>query len=278
MTTVAVVLVTHDSQAWIGETLASVAAQTRPADAIIVVDDHSVDGTTDIVREVTGGTATILAAETTATDRTSRIAQNFQQGLRACGADVAVLGDHDDVWHADRIAHQLGRLEGAPASIMVASDGRLVDEAGVPTGGALRDTFPVPAEFDEQPPGVRMQLALRRLIATGGASAIRCGGLAGLSIPSGWLHDRWWSLVATAREGMIVDGGQVIDYRVSAHQEVGLEQGNLTRTPFGRLTSALGSAGPSARKLRDIRESLAPLATDATRLELQGTRLLRNLL
>ena len=278
MTRVAAVLVTHNARAWITETLASIASQTRPADTIVVIDDHSIDGTPDIVREAVGGTAVLAPATTQASDRITRIAQNFQQGLRMADADIVVLGDHDDVWLPHRIAHQLNLLETYANAGMVASDGTLIDAAGASIPGTLREHFPVPQGFGSLTPPEQMRTALRNLIATGGASALRRAAFADLSIPAGWLHDRWWSLVATAREGMLIDDEAVIAYRISAHQEVGLEQGNLTKSAFGRVTSALASAGPSARKLRDIRESLAPVATPVTRPELQGSRLLRNLL
>ena len=47
MTRVAAVLVTHDAEPWIEATLASIVAQTRQPDEIVVVDDASTDATRD---------------------------------------------------------------------------------------------------------------------------------------------------------------------------------------------------------------------------------------
>ena len=279
MTSIAALLVTHDSQRWIEATLASVAEQTRQPDVIVVVDDHSTDRTVALCRELTGGRAVVHAAASRATDLRSRIAQNFQQGVRACAEhDVVVLGDHDDIWLPTRLEHQCAVLDARPTAAMVASDGRLVDEKGVEVGGTLRGEFPVPAGFAGMTAAARMRAVLRHLVATGGASALRPDAFAPLSIPEGWYHDRWWSLVATAREAMVIDDAVVIDYRQSGGQEVGLASGSLHSSGIGRVADAARSIGPSVRKLSDIRRDLAPLATEATAPELRGLRLLRNLL
>lgn len=279
MSRVAAVLVTRNAQRWIGETIDSVGAQTRQADALIVVDDHSTDGTVELVHRHSGGRAIVQPSASKARDRVTRIAQNFQQGIRACADyDVVVLGDHDDIWHAHRIEHQAGILDDDAHLMMVASDGRLVDESGVPVGGTLRDTFAVPCGFNATTPEDRMRVALRHLISTGGSSAVRPGAFDQLAIPEGWLHDRWWSLVATAREGMLIDDAIVIDYRLSAGQQVGLDSGSAHHSAAARVVAAVTRLGSSVRKLADLRRELAPLATPRTGPELGGVRLVRNLL
>ena len=168
-------------------------------------------------------------------------------------------------------------LEQSPATTLVASDGRLVDDSGHPLGGTLRGAFPVPAGFNDLPAGERMRIALRRSVATGGASALRPAAFADVTIPAGWLHDRWWSLVAMAREELLVDDEQVIDYRVSADQVVGLDTGNQDRATLGRMMAAAGGLRSTMSRLEDIRDWLPGFATDATRPALTGPRLLRNL-
>lgn len=279
MSRVAALLVTRDSQRWIEATLASIAEQTRQPELLVVVDDHSTDRTLAMVDALWGGRAVVHTSVSGAADRTSRIAQNFQQGIRACADyDAVVLGDHDDIWLPHRVEHQLSVLDETATATMVASDGRLVDEYEVPVAGTLRGSFPVPQGFSALSPPARMRVAIRNLVATGGASAIRPSAFVNLTIPDGWLHDRWWSLVATARESMLVDDAIVIDYRLSTSQQVGLDSGNVHRSAAARLASAVGRLGPSARKLTDIRRDLAPLATTSTEQELRGLRLLRNLL
>ncbi|MFN8172631.1 MAG: glycosyltransferase [Candidatus Nanopelagicales bacterium] len=132
MTSVAALLVTRDAERWLPALLDSVAAQTRQPDLRVAVDDGSTDGTQDLLR---ASGFRVITSSTTAADTVTRIARNFAQGVDACADyDVVVLGDHDDVWHPGRVAHQADSLERAPDALMVASDGRLVDGSGVPTG------------------------------------------------------------------------------------------------------------------------------------------------
>jgi hypothetical protein len=194
--------------------------------------------------------------------------------VRDC--DIAVLGDHDDVWYPNRIGHQVGVLEVWQQDTMLASDGRLVDESGLPVGGTLRTAFPVSVDWSAASPAERMRAALRYSVATGGASAVRPAAFADEPIPAGWLHDRWWSLVATAREQVRLDDQVVIDYRVSADQEVGLDRASQDRSTLGRVFSGVTNLGATAAKVRDL-QGLAAISTPATRPEVSGARLLRNL-
>jgi glycosyltransferase involved in cell wall biosynthesis len=273
MTRIAALLVTKDAERWLPSTLASIREQTRAADDLVAVDDGSTDGTRSLL-ESAG--FRVVDASTTSTDVTTRIAQNFVQGVRACeGADLVVLGDHDDVWHLDRIAHQAGVLEVWEQALMIASDGMLVGAGGELLGGTLRAAFPVPGDWDDLTPATRMRTVLRTSVATGGASAIRPAAFPTLDVPEGWLHDRWWSLVATGCNGMLVDRRPVIDYRVQPEQQLGLDSGAQQRSGLGRLGSLLGQGRRARSKARDLRERLRPLITDP---EVAAVVSLRNVL
>lgn len=279
MSQIAAVLVTHDSERWIEATLTGLLAQTRQPDEIVVVDDASTDATCGIVARVLGPSTRIVESTATSDDLFTRIAHNFRQGLSAAlDCDIVVLGDHDDVWYPDRVAHQAALLEERPEVSLVASDGRLVDEEGRVLGGTLRSTFRVPDDINDVSPADRMRIVLRKSVATGGASAVRPASFADVEIPEGWLHDRWWSLVAAAQEGLLVDPTVVIDYRVSSGQEVGLDTGHQDQAAMGRMMTAAGGLRTTMSKLEDIRHRLPAYATDATRPSLTGPRLLRNLM
>lgn len=258
--TTAALLVTHDSEAFIASTLASVLGQTQQPDCIIVIDDASCDGTLAAVREATAGAGmpvVVQGATTQAADVLSRIAQNFQQGVgvaQAQGADVVVLGDHDDLWHPDRIERQARLLAEHPQASMVASDGRLLRD-GVATDETLRGTFPVPGEFNAWRASRQFGYAVRHSVATGGASAIRPHGFQHLDVPRGWLHDRWWSLAAAAHRALLIDDATVIDYRISSGQQVGLEVAAQGSGTVGRIVHATRHLGRSTRRSID----LAPL-------------------
>jgi glycosyltransferase involved in cell wall biosynthesis len=277
---IAAVLVTHNSERWLKATLDSIANQTCKPDRIIVIDDNSTDGSERILSD---HGITPIKATTTATETITRIAQNFQQGIReAKDADIVVLGDHDDIWHPTRVERQVALLEGSntsadPRILMVASDGTLVDETGTPIGGTLRTTFPVAENWNELPADQQLKYALKHSLATGGASAIKPRYFAEQEIPEGWLHDRWWSLLATVRLGMLIDTESVIDYRVQGDQQVGLDTGTQAMSPGKKAKTRTKSLGTSLSKAKILHSILsAQCATPSLRAELSWSRLLKS--
>jgi glycosyltransferase involved in cell wall biosynthesis len=278
---IAAVLVTHNSERWLKMTLESIANQTRKPDRIFVIDDNSTDDTERILSDYR---ITPIKATTTATETITRIAQNFQQGIRAArDADIVVLGDHDDIWHPARVERQVALLEGSNSNagtsiLMLASDGTLVDETGTPIGGTLRTTFPVVADWNELQADQQLKYALKHSLATGGASAIKPRYFAEQEIPEGWLHDRWWSLLATVRLGMIIDTESVIDYRVQGNQQVGLDTGTQGMSAGMKAKTRTKNLGASMQKAKDLHSILgAQCAVPSARAELAYRSLLRHL-
>ena len=251
MTRVAALLVTHNSGHLIAPTLASILEQSRARDLLIAVDDNSTDNTLEDLRD--SGFTTMQSTSTSLVPET-RIAQNFVQGVRAAvahGADIVVLGDHDDVWHPNRVEHQVEVMESQESIAMVASDGFLIDEFGAAVPGTLRQTFPVPVNFMSLPPRKQWSFALRHSLATGGASAIRSSALTDWSVPAGWLHDRWWSLEALRHDALMIDTTPVIDYRISVDQRVGLETAGQ-ESAARWSTNKVKTLGVTSRRLGDL--------------------------
>ena len=266
MSGVAALIVTHNAQPWIEQTLASIQAQDRAPHLLLVVDDHSTDATCGIVRDL-APTAVLLESRSAADDAITRTAHNFVQGAahaRTMGCDIVVLGDHDDVWHRDRVAHQAALLEGEHRLAMVAGDGVLTYESHVDSSAPawLREAFPVDPDFGAWSHEQQFAYALGNSLAAGGASAVRVSRLAPALVPPlGWLHDRWWSLGACVVGGMLVDSKAVIDYRVRAGQQVGLDRGRQAASGTGRMLHAVTRAPQLMSRARDLRAGLLPLAT-----------------
>ena len=248
--TVGAVIVTHNSQQWLPDLIASIDGQTRPVDSRVAIDDFSSDATVELLHEAGW---TVKQATSSAVDVTTRIAQNFTQGLRTVGdVDFCVLGDHDDYWLPDRVDHQVRLLSDHPEAWMVASDGRIMNQTQT-----LRDTFPVPADWENLSRQRRIRYALRHSIATGGACAVRPRVLLDPStlatpVPHGWLHDRWWSLAATAQDAIVLDGQPVIEYRVQEDQQVGLDRGRQLAGIFRPRTSDFLRAREALRLVKQV--------------------------
>lgn len=249
---IAAVIAVHGDAPYLQPTLASIHAQESPVDERIAV----IDSVTDEVRDLLDSYEfSVQLSTTTATDTHTRIAQNFMQGVRTAQhqhCDISVLGDHDDIWRTDRVLHHRFQITQYPDADMYASNGAIIDAMGVPTRDTLRSTFPVPFDWNQRTPRSQFTYALRHSIATGGASAIRTRFAVSHPIPQGWLHDRWWSLVAIRRGGMVIDNTIVIDYRITDDQQVGLDDQDQ-KAPLTWARRKVATAPQTLRRTWQVR-------------------------
>lgn len=281
----AAVMVTHDGERFLPRQLQSIFDQTQLPAVLIVVDDASRDGSRgilgDMARVAPIPVELVFTDGSGASDANTRVARNIVTGLAAVARyDLVVLTDQDDVWLADRVASQQARFVQHPGVLLVAGDGLLIDETDQAIGGSLRDRFPLPPNWATLDAAGRMRAAIRQPLVTGAATTVS-REMVGLMtpIPRGWLHDRWATLVAAARDGLVLQPEPVINYRLHAGQLVGDRQAATGRG--GRRWRQVLSRGSSPREAlahaRDIVDRVRPLAGDpAVRAELTWTSLLRS--
>ena len=127
--TVAVVLVTYNRADLLVRALDGLAAQTRPADAVFVVDNASTDHTRDVLAQRTD-----LPLRPLLLDDNTGGAGGFHTGLKAAhdaGFDRILLMD-DDVWPAPDLLAVMATHRG-PCQVAVREDlrGRLVEKAAL---------------------------------------------------------------------------------------------------------------------------------------------------
>jgi len=104
---VSVVMPTKDRKARIGDAILSVIRQTHQNWELIVIDDHSTDGTLDLIRERFAGDGRIKVA----TNDGHGVGEARNSGLaRASGAFIAYL-DSDNRWHDDYLELMLRAIE-----------------------------------------------------------------------------------------------------------------------------------------------------------------------
>ncbi|TSD93192.1 glycosyltransferase [Skermania sp. ID1734] len=275
---IAVVLVTHNGAKYIEEQLESIVEQSVLPEAVFLVDDSSHDGTPGLVRDFFADHPNIRLLEVTAPARSSdlytRIASNFEAGLRAAsGFRFIALSDQDDIWEPDRLARQRGRLQRTGA-VMTAANALVVDAGGEPTGETLRDRFPVLADWENADPVEQLRSVLQQSMATGAASMVTNELVeASVPMPYGWLHDRWLSVVAVAMGRLDADDTPVVRYRVYPHQAVGFS-GQVGLFGWRRIRDAARKPYINTRKVWDLMR-LRRMATKETRPEFRVCSVLR---
>ncbi len=115
MTTVAAIIPTRDRAQLTLRAVASVLAQTRPPDELIVVDDGSRDDTLDQLRSTYPGTHMVqLDGQGVSAARNA--------GIRASNSDWLAFLDSDDEWLPDKLQSQLEALTKEPEYLLCHSD------------------------------------------------------------------------------------------------------------------------------------------------------------
>jgi glycosyltransferase involved in cell wall biosynthesis len=125
MTTISAIVPTFNRARLLREALASILAQERPADEIIVVDDGSTDGTREVVERLRPRFRYVFQP-----NRGAASARNLG-GRVATGQHLAFL-DSDDVWLPAHLGTLLGHLRSLPdpAGSVAISLARLTDLDG----------------------------------------------------------------------------------------------------------------------------------------------------
>jgi glycosyltransferase involved in cell wall biosynthesis len=103
---ISVLVPARNLRPFIGEALASIQAQSRPVQEIIVVDDASDDGTDELLRALAQQEPRLRLL--TGEGRGAPAARNL--GLLAAGGQVIAFLDGDDIWPRDKIERQMERL------------------------------------------------------------------------------------------------------------------------------------------------------------------------
>lgn len=114
-TSIAVIIPARNSARYIGETLKSVLAQTRPADEIVLADGASTDDTVRIAKSLAPGIKIISEPNAGAAD-------GRNQALRLASSEWLAFMDSDDLWHPEKLRMQSQLIEKAPEVEFLFSD------------------------------------------------------------------------------------------------------------------------------------------------------------
>lgn len=276
--TVSAVLAVHDGARHLTAQLDSMATQSRQLDRVLVVDDGSTDASAAIV----AGYATRLPIEMVRIDvpfggtTHHRIGANFRHALRLLRAeddDVVLFADQDDVWEQNRVEHQAARVQAGWA--LTAASASCIDDAGSALSTTLHAFYPRPTDWHDLSAVEQLRTVLSIPVATGACTAVSGAFVRRMpEVPSGWLHDRWYSLAAAAAGSLDVDPARVIRYRLHAAQTVGAS-GAGASAARDRMRAWARAPHAALGRVRDVSALRAVAPTAALRRELSVQRVLR---
>lgn len=113
---ISVIMAAYNGSALVGETIASLQAQTLADWELIVVDDRSTDDTLEVIRAIRDPRITVIASE----QNQGPVHARNRAIASARGKYVAAL-DQDDLCAPNRFARQAAFLEANPEIVLVAS-------------------------------------------------------------------------------------------------------------------------------------------------------------
>jgi glycosyltransferase involved in cell wall biosynthesis len=254
MIRVSVAMCTYNGEKFLPEQLASIAAQTRLPDEMVVCDDGSTDSTTEIVEEFARTISFPMRFIRNPENLGST--KNFEKAIGLCAGDLIALCDQDDIWMPDKLARQAEMMERDPELGGVFSDAELVDDHSHLVGERLW-TSALFTSSDRQlfRAGRGAAVLTRKPVVTGATLMVR-SSLRPLFLPIGtpWVHDGWiaWMLVAYSKIDFIED--PLIRYRIHSGQQIGLEVVALPRTLTLMERFEKSKCEGLAKLSKDIRE------------------------
>lgn len=258
-----IVLCTYNGARFLAAQWASLLAQSRLPDEIVVRDDGSDDGTW----------ALLQALRSRAEDRGVNVqlhrnprnlgyVANFAAALQDASGSVLILCDQDDVWHGDKITTLTAEFEHRADLLLLCGDARRIDAAGGALSRSLFDVLKVSrGELRRIHAGQGFGVLLRRSLATGATIALRRTLLTdALPVPEGWVHDEWLAIVAAALGGFDCVEAPLVDYRQHGGNQVGMPDRGLVVQLGGLLRPPPASVDVLLRRDRVLRERLGARA------------------
>jgi glycosyltransferase involved in cell wall biosynthesis len=257
---ISVALCMYQGSAWIQEQLASVAAQTRPPDEVVVCDDASHDDGCALVRAFAARAP--FPVRLYENPGNLGFVKNFERAIGLCSGDVIALCDQDDVWAPKKLETLERAFADDPRLGLCFSDAELVAADLSGTGKSLWDAVFSPAERREVHAGAAWRALLRRNFIAGATTAFRASlRPAILPIPADidYIHDGWIAVIAAFAARIEPLPVRLVKYRLHSAQARGVPRGDENEDAASRRerlkTRAAYFAG-ARRRLEVIRERL----------------------
>jgi glycosyltransferase involved in cell wall biosynthesis len=228
--TISVALCTYNGAKFLEEQLASLGAQDRLPDELVVCDDGSTDNTIELLDSFARTAAFPVHIHANPVQLGSTL--NFDRAMRLCAGTLIAFCDQDDVWRQDRLSACAGALREDPGMGLVFSNGELMDGTGNALPGRLWDNFDFGNPIRERIRRGDMLPLVRYRFVTGATIMFRAQLREYICPAAGeWLHDGWIAAVTACMSRVGFIDQPLIRYRIHAQQQVGTGIGPQKR-PF----------------------------------------------
>lgn len=263
-----VAMCTYNGEPYLPAQFESIAAQTRPADELVVCDDCSTDGTRAIIEAFAARARVPVRLHVN--ERNLGARKNFERAVALCTGEVIALCDQDDVWLPDKLRRTEEALAAAPGAGLVFSDAEVVDEQLRPLrpslwehigfGVAVREAFRRGRAFE---------VLRRRDIITGTTLAFRSSFKElVLPIPEdvALIHDGWIALLIGAVGELIMIDEPLVRYRQHGRQQIGARRAGCDES------LSAGAIHAAARRRADFAEAIRTVEAVKERLAACGDK------
>jgi glycosyltransferase involved in cell wall biosynthesis len=231
--TISVALCTYNGARFLEQQLASVLAQERRPDELVVCDDRSTDRTVQLLEAFARTSPFPVRIHVNPVNLGSTM--NFDRAMRLGAGSLIAFCDQDDVWHPTRLSRCARAFQDDPALGLIFSNGHLMDDSGSPLPGRLWDKFTFGAAIRERIQHGDMLPLVRYRFVTGATVMFRAHLREYFCPAAGeWLHDGWIAACAACLAGVAFLDEPLIQYRIHAHQQVGTGSGPRQQ-PFAEL-------------------------------------------
>ncbi|RRA47456.1 glycosyltransferase family 2 protein [Acidipila sp. EB88] len=217
---ISVAMCTYNGERYLPQQLASILAQSRMPDELVVCDDRSQDQTLRLLEEFARHAP--FSVRVVVNEGNLGSTRNFEQCILLCTGDLIALSDQDDVWHRDRLAVSEQKLITSSEAGLVFSDATLIDEEGRTLPAKLWESIGFAESSRRALHEKDYTLCLRTRFVTGATAMFRTS-LRDQCLPvgRGWIHDEWIAAATPLFAEIEEINAPLICYRKHAAQQIG---------------------------------------------------------
>ena len=225
---ISVAMTSYNGEKYIEEQLNSIINQTVCVDEIVVVDDKSLDGTVDVIKNVISDCDKGIKIRLIENDVNLGYTMNFYKAIGQTTGDYIFLADQDDVWENNKVEILIGKMKGLDAEV-ICSNFDVIDENGVQSGRHYYIS-----EFIENAKEGVTTISLMRLML--GNVSQGCTYCFTKKVQSIYLdicyeeiiHDYQILMIGAAMKKAYFLNEKLIHYRIHGNNAIGLEENKLS--------------------------------------------------